>query len=263
MNSINKYLIFICFCFQFSGCVLNNDANIEFPGIEQKLMMECYLTPGRNFEMRLMEANSFQDDLVLQLAWNADIFIKSDDKEIGLLNILNVNDATNYVFNYGVPDIVPDDYKGMYTIEVATESGEQITASASALKFIPIGNVQEVENEIRVKFKVPLDTKEKFFSIIAEGIAGDEIKIIIEDFDGSFWAEEEITLSLRGDFENWESLKVKLMHISSDYYQFRESVDNAHSANIDPFTVPTQIKSNVNGGIGIFTFYTIDALVIR
>ncbi|MCT4604427.1 MAG: DUF4249 domain-containing protein [Marinifilum sp.] len=263
MNSINKYLIFIWFCFQFSGCVLNNDADIEFPEIEQKLMMECYLTPGKNFEMRLMEANSFQDDLVLQLTWNADAFIKSNDQEVELLNILNANNTTNYVFNYGTSDIVPADYLGNYTIQVTTKNGEHIRATTPTVEFIPIKEAKEIRNEVCVSFNVPLNTKQKYFTIIAEGESDKERKLIIENFDGSLWAEEEIIVSLRGDFETWKNLKIKLLHITSDYYEFRESVDDAYSANIDPFTVPTKIDSNVDGGIGIFTFYTIDSLILR
>jgi hypothetical protein len=41
-----------------------------------------------------------------------------------------------------------------------------------------------------------------------------------------------------------------------------QSVNHATSAYYDPFTIPEGIKSNIVGGIGIFTFYTIDKKTI-
>nr|WP_320117686.1 DUF4249 domain-containing protein [uncultured Marinifilum sp.] len=256
-------LLLILMVLSFSACALNNDADIEFPDAEKKLMMECYLTPGKNFELRLMESNSFEEDLVLQLAWNADVRISSDDSEIKLLNILNSNRNTNYVYNYGISKLVPDNYSGNYSLDIITEQGERVSATTSAVEFIPIKEVHEEGNEVKLSFCIPENTKEKYFSIIAEGEYDEEKKLIIEDFDGSNWTSQDVELSLRGNFQDWQNLKVKLLHITSHYFEFKKSINEAHDANIDPFTVPTEVSSNVEGGYGIFTYFTIDSLVIR
>jgi hypothetical protein len=41
------------------------------------------------------------------------------------------------------------------------------------------------------------------------------------------------------------------------YYDYLNSVENAGSAFFDPLLNPESIKSNINGGIGIFTYYTL------
>lgn len=262
-NMSLRFLNLLLICIFFTACALNNDADIEFTRTEQNLMMECYLTPGNNFEMRLMETNSFNEDLVLQLVWNADVIVYSKDKKRRLLNILNSNNNTNYVFNYGVSELVSDDSSEEYSISIITEKGKHLTANTHVVEFIPIKEVTEDKNEIKVSFNIPINPKEKYFSIIAEGEDDKEDRLIIEDFDASLWTDDEVIVSLRGDFYNWKTLKIKLQHITSDYYVFKKSTDDAYSANIDPFTVPTKVVSNVNGGIGIFTYFTIDSLVLR
>lgn len=261
IQSLITNLLLICtLC---SSCALNNDTDIEFPGVEKNVFLECYLTPGKNFELRLMENNSFNENLVLQLVWNADVLISSELTERKLLNILNSNKNTSYVFNYGISELVPNNYSGEYSIDILTDNGIHLTAKTFVVEFVPIKNIKEAQNEVIVSFNVPRNMKEKFFSIIAEGKDDKEDRLIIEDFDGSLWSNEEVSVSLKGDFYNWKSLKIKLQHITSDYYEFKKSIDDAYSANIDPFTVPTKMVSNVNGGIGIFTYYTIDSLVLR
>ena len=263
--SLNEKIInfLILITVSFASCTLNNKADLTFPTSSKNLMMECYLTPGKNFELRLMESNSFQEDLVLQLTWNAHVTISSEDNDIKLLNILNPNTHTKYIFNYGSPQVVPQTTNSNYSIQIETEDGEKLQATTSTVEFVPIKQIRQKINEIYISFHVPKNTPEKFFTIIAEGKFKDENQTIVEDFDGSNWEEEDITVSLKGNFDDWESIKVKLLHITSQYYDFKKSIAGAYSANIDPFTVPTEMDSNVSGGLGIFTYYTVDSLIIR
>ena len=246
-----------------ASCVLSNDADIEFPGSDQTLMLECYLTPGRNFELRLMENNNFKDDIVLQLVWNADISISSQNQDVNLRNILNIEESTKYVFNYGVPELVPNDYSGDYILDIVTENGEHLKAKTHTVEFVPILNAVEEDNTLSVSFELTDKIIERYFVVIAEGESDEDLEQIVEDFDLSQLNNGNVSLSLRGDFMNWNTLKLKLLHIDKEHFLFRKSIDNAYSANIDPFTVPTQLNSNTEGGLGIFTFYTVDSLQIR
>ena len=49
-----------------------------------------------------------------------------------------------------------------------------------------------------------------------------------------------------------------LFHIDKAYYDFRESVQNAINSNGNPFGQPGVLKSNIEGGLGIFTGLTFD-----
>lgn len=55
---------------------------------------------------------------------------------------------------------------------------------------------------------------------------------------------------------------VRLYHIEKSYYLYHRSIDN-YKGGDNPFTEPTPIYSNITGGLGIFTSYTVDSAVIR
>ena len=51
---------------------------------------------------------------------------------------------------------------------------------------------------------------------------------------------------------------VTLMHLTPEYYNYLTSINNAISANGNPFAQPASIQSNIHGGIGIFTGLSYD-----
>jgi hypothetical protein len=53
-----------------------------------------------------------------------------------------------------------------------------------------------------------------------------------------------------------------LLHISKDFYLYQRAIDNYQESQ-DPFTESIPAYSNVNGGLGIFTGYTKDSVVLR
>lgn len=60
-----------------------------------------------------------------------------------------------------------------------------------------------------------------------------------------------------------DSVVVTLFHIQKEYYDYLNSVENANSAFFDPLLNPEAIKSNITGGVGIFTYYTLDKFSAR
>ena len=60
-----------------------------------------------------------------------------------------------------------------------------------------------------------------------------------------------------------DSIVVTLFHIQKEYYDYLNSVENAYSAFTDPLLNPEAIKSNINGGFGIFTYYTVDKVSVK
>lgn len=57
-------------------------------------------------------------------------------------------------------------------------------------------------------------------------------------------------------------IKVYLMNTERSYYQYYRSLKN-FSDNENPFQEASPVYSNIEGGLGIFTSYTIDSLIMR
>ncbi len=57
-------------------------------------------------------------------------------------------------------------------------------------------------------------------------------------------------------------LKVYLYHTEKSYFLYHKSLDDYNSGN-NPFTEATPVFSNITGGLGVFTSYTIDSLILK
>lgn len=262
-QSILRQLSVFAFCLAICGCMLDDKADIDIPIANQELMLEAYLTPGRNFELMLMESNTLSEDLSLLLNWRADINISFGRDTVHLLNILNFEKKSKRVFNYGSPILVSSDDGGYYQLIVLTESGKQISARTEIVEPISINDFKIDDYSCTVKFLNDSNSKKRYYSLIIEGYI--DYKFISKRgyLDASGIDDTLISFVEKGNFYKWESLKIKLFHITRENYLFQSSVNQALGANEDPFSVPSNIESNIQGGIGIFTYYTVDSLIIR
>ena len=57
-------------------------------------------------------------------------------------------------------------------------------------------------------------------------------------------------------------MKIYLLNTEKSYYQFHQSLMN-YDDGTKPFSEASPLFSNINGGLGIFSAYTVDSLVIR
>jgi hypothetical protein len=69
------------------------------------------------------------------------------------------------------------------------------------------------------------------------------------------------------DQPNWSEpdsafLRIYLLNTDEPYYDFHKSLEN-YSLGDSPFTEPSFLYSNINGGLGIFASYTLDSLIFR
>lgn len=265
---LNQHLLIkifgvLTFCSIMYGCMLDDKADIDIPIANQELMLEAYLTPGRNFELMLMESNTLSEDLSLLLNWRADINISFGDNTVHLLNILNFEKESKRVFNYGSPILVSSDDGDYYQLSVLTESGKQISARTEIVDSISINDFKIDDYSCTVKFLNDSDPNKRYYSLIIEGYIDGKYTSKRAYLDASGIDDTLISFVEKGNFYKWESLKIKLFHMTRENYLFQTSVNQALGANEDPFSVPSNIQSNIQGGIGIFTYYTVDSLIVR
>lgn len=57
-------------------------------------------------------------------------------------------------------------------------------------------------------------------------------------------------------------VKIYLFNVEKSYYQYHKSLDDYNDSG-NPFSEATPVYSNINGGLGVFTSYTIDSLVVK
>ena len=65
-------------------------------------------------------------------------------------------------------------------------------------------------------------------------------------------------------FSNYDSafIKIYLLNTEKSYYLYHKSLEDYNSGD-DPFSEVTPVYSNITGGLGVFTSFTVDSLIFR
>jgi len=57
-------------------------------------------------------------------------------------------------------------------------------------------------------------------------------------------------------------VKIYIYNLEKSYYLYHKSLDD-YNDGANPFSEATPVYSNITGGLGIFTSYTIDSLIVK
>lgn len=258
-----KRLILLISIISFFGQGCNKaDINVLIPEGARNIVVEGYVTPGYPAELTLTESNTLNDDLVLLAIWNAQVKISTDTGTMIAQNILYNKSDRHIVVNYSCRDTVRQGSHSFLNLNITTKDGRSVQAST---KIVSAGKIEKVElnNEnIVVHHNLSTDTSKYFklsFTNYKEG-SPYYTKNLLYDQNPS--NSNSCVMPLSKYKNDVDSIVVRLFHIQKEYYDYLNSVENANSAFFDPLLNPESIKSNINGGIGIFTYYTLDRFSI-
>ncbi|MFK8006259.1 MAG: DUF4249 domain-containing protein [Saprospiraceae bacterium] len=263
--------ISIFLIFSFSNCDLEKEVDLELPTYENQLVVECYLEVGLPFSAVISESVSFFADPGLPFISGATVTITHQGVIYTLGEGIYFDSTGTKLFNYGSSFICPANYGEDFTISVSDGNGRVASATTQILEPILIDTLETVwmpddttKALVFTRFQDPPE-KENFYrrmfqsgGIIGEG--KDE-----QDFtttDNFATTDNEIVFGTGFDFMKGDTVISTLFHIDQAFYDFKESVQSAINSNGNPFGQPSVIKSNIDGGIGIFTGLSYDRKVL-
>lgn len=252
--TIMSFLVQSCF---------KSDVTVQIPESPRDVVVEGYITPGYPAEITLTESNTLKDDLVLLAIWNAQVKIGTDTGDMTARNILYKKNDRRIVVNYGCPDTVREGAHSYFDLNIVTRDGKLVRASTGTVGPVRIKNVELNDDNIVVYHDLPNDVPNYFKLSVANYKYGkvDVAKSLL--YDQSQGSKVSCVMPLSNYKEEADSIVLSLFHIQKAYYDYLTSVENAKSAFSDPLLNPEAIKSNINGGIGIFTYYTVDKASIK
>lgn len=279
---------------------MTRDIDLDLPEVPRELVVECYLEIGKPYRVLVTETKGYFDDLSeCPLVKNATVVIhhagQSDtlneaialssecslDNFFGILPFFNADFSRFY--NYGSNTLVVEDYDNDYTIEVIDHEGDRYaTAKTRFLRPAMIDTVKAVfndEGKAYATFIVPDDPNvANFYRIMLHDstllLQNDSIPFIKfcnnPDFDISiddarFFDGGNVSWGTPFEYEDGDTLIFTVYHIDKTYHDYLETLSNNRSANGNPFAQPGQLLTNIQGGVGIFTFlaYDRDTLYVR
>ncbi|MEM9992360.1 MAG: DUF4249 domain-containing protein [Bacteroidota bacterium] len=254
---------------------LTQDIEIDLPDYDNQLAVESFLIPGQPLTVLLTQSESYfapftiENDQFLEniLIDEADVRITFDGTTHTLENQLFFNPFTEKLANYIAPSvIVPDDFDGVFELEVIAKDGRTASATTTLPIPIPIDSVQVewAENDTLARvlaYFQDIPNEENYFRRLLTG--GEQDTVVLDFvFDDSFNDNTQLVAGTAYDYVVGDTMQHVIYHITEDFFNYMTSIYAAVGSNGNPFAQPSTILSNVEGEsdpIGIFTGMNIEA----
>ena len=262
--------------FLFSACGdLEKEILVELPPYDRQVVLECYLEPGKPFQLLLTRSDSYfapfptQNNQFLEniLEQDAEVIIRHNGEEIVLANQLYFDSETGKVYNYFNPTLVPEDYEQSFDLVISTSNDQTIEASTQILPIVPIDSTVIFFNEEKdtlARAETYLTDDSQVDNFYRRSLHMSSLETEAEqDFvtDDVVFESEKFFFGTAFDYTEGDTLIFTIYHIDQTYFQFWRSVQQAILSNENPFGQPSPVISKLDGtanALGIFTGLSYD-----
>lgn len=263
------------------ACNLEKEVTIDLPEYESKYVLECYLEPGKPFQLLLSRSSPYfapfdtaTADLLQNLLVNgAKVSISYAGERVDLANQLVLDAEAAKIYNYSNNTPVPAQYDDPFELSVELQDGTTITGTTQLLPVVPIDSVvvEFPEDDTLARaltyFTDLPDQQNYYRRMLHRNSLIDSIPMQDFTFDDRV-VEDVVVFGTAYEFEVGDTIFNTIYHIDRTYFDFLESVNNAVISNGNPFGQPSPINSKLGGSarsIGIFTglSYSRDSVVVE
>jgi len=236
---------------------------VDLPPFNSEMVLECYLEPAKSVRLLLSESVSYFDSPNLKLVLDATVQVTYAGRTETLRLSPSFDNKTRKGYTYVGRDLVRPDTLNDYSINIIDTRGRKITASTRFLSPPKIGKIEARYNADSLAFlfiafdDLNPDVPDYYRLLINRDTAGGNRESDLA-FEDRFKTGNQISLNTSYKYKNGDTLTISLYHIDKAHLDFIRTVQDAARANGNPFAQPAFVKSNIQGGIGIFTFSAFD-----
>lgn len=280
---VSAYIIISALIFTITGC--ETDVNdVKVPEFEQKLVISGFISPSDSISYISVKSNRGIYDNVNR---NLPVGKLTGTLSDGMDSVLLESDSSGLVFNHRKMKI---EYGKTYSLTVLSDRGLRAEATCS----VPQKRNFTIEADtfsVQQNFEWPGIPRIMDLRITIKDIAGEEnyyrLEVTARGYSSGYfnhWTSQRLSVSdylisdrkLDGEdlvrntnsginyFMDFDAsfVTVYLYNTEKSYYLYERSLQNYHKFR-GPFAEPTPVFSNIKGGLGIFTSYTLDSAVFR
>jgi hypothetical protein len=256
------------FCLILIGCNLEKVIEIELPTFEAQMNVECYIQPNEPFNLLLTKTVSYFEAPQLPVVNRALVVITYNGRSDTLRNrSLSINGK---FYNYTSNVRAPTQAGTVFTLYVRDASGKEVRSKTTLLKQVKIDSLRVIWNKTDTLASVLTilnddPTTDNYYRRFFHRDTLDNKPESDSNFRDLTATNGKLTIGTGYRYKVGDTIIATLFHINKDYYDFQQSVDDARDANSSPFQQPSSLKSNINGGVGIFTamYGWRDSLIIK
>ncbi|CAM3459039.1 DUF4249 domain-containing protein [Pontibacter korlensis] len=250
-----------------SSCDLEKDIDVDLPAHEPQLVVECYLEKGAPIRASVLESAGYFEEPTPPLVPDAEVYVTTHTgKRVKLQYKPVLIKSTGRFYTHTSTEIVNGQPGQVYQIEVTDGKGRKVTGFTKLLAKVPIEEVEWKFNDkdealLLTSFHDDPNTDNYYrYMVHVDSLSGGS--------DRDMVTSDELTNGKRVSYgssykyDEGDTLIITLYHIEKQYHNFLRSISDAKDANGNPFAQPSQIKSSVEGGFGIFTNLVYDRKMV-
>lgn len=259
----NKLILLFIVLISFS-CQPDNSLDLEDLSAPPKYFVECFCKPGEFYQLTATKVTPMADDFIWDLSIPFKAYI-TDNSTHKLNQGVFFNNQTHFVYNFASSIKVPEDFSDTLYLKVVSPEGDTITGKTHTISEVKIKDYKVNNDNIELTFDTDESSLYRYYVSIIENWKDKKIKNTVKLFsDFSKSNKKTETLSISNEITEFssineiDSIRIKLLHLTKENYEYMLSLKEAIKANEDNLTQPTPIKGNLNNSLGIFTYYTED-----
>jgi hypothetical protein len=221
--------------------------------------VESYIVPGQNFGVFLTESVNYLATPELKTIKDAVVTITYNN----IVDTLKYSPIFGDLGLYLSSRVAPPDPGIVYFLNVKDGKGRTATAQTTALPKVKPDTVEVRYNAqkkaaVIILMKKPLGAKGyyRFMSSLQKDVvtyAANPEQYISFEYE-AFDYMEEAGNGIPYFYEPGDTVNIRFMEINKDYYDFLYTLNIARAGNGSPFQEPSNVITNINGGLGIFTY---------
>ncbi len=237
----------------------NKIIDLDLPPYTPQLVLEFYLEDGQPLRCTLQESVPYTALSPPVLIEDALVILSYNDVQDTLKNEIFIDEFAGKAYNYFKPKLLQAEQGTVYKLYVKDSQGRELRAETQFIPTVPIDSMAFTLNEkdtasVGLVFRDP-PAEANYYRLVAfperDSIPSEnfwDIRLNDLVFDG-----QEFSFFSGFSYAKADSVIGRLYHLTAAHYNFLASAQNARDANGNPFAQPANIRSNVVGGIGVFT----------
>ncbi len=257
--SIEKILILILPIITLS-CQPENTLDINEISDPPEYFVECFCKPGDLYQLTATRVTRMSDDFIWDLSIPFKTYI-TDSTSHKLSQGLFYDAYSHFVYNYSSPLKVPVDFNDSLYLKIISPSGDTISGKTHVVSQIKISNYNLKNNNIELSFNIDPSADKRHYVINIENWQQGEIinsEKLFSNFSTSYKESETVNITNSTNIHELDSIRIKVFHVTGENYDYQISLNDAIKSNENNITQPSPLKGNLNGSLGIFTYYTED-----
>jgi len=245
-------------------CACNQTIKLDLPTHNSQLVVEFYLENAMPLRCLLQESVSFTAPPQNPLIQGATVIVSYNGTSDTLKYGIAIDTLTQKIYNYTAKKILIAQPNTTYNLSIRDTKGRVLTGSTHFISPVPIEKFDYVFNpkdsvSVGIFFRDPANV-DNFYRAIAYK---QKPRIQINERADIQLADLTFSGQLFGFYTDYvftkkDTIAMRLYSLLPEHYTYAESIEDAARANLNPFAQPATLRSNVKGGLGIFTTLNFD-----